>query len=73
MKLLPLALLSLTALVGAQSVSVVVNGLDALTAAFHSSKFETGDVMTFSSTVDGLTSQIQGFTDVSTLSDPQIK
>jgi hypothetical protein len=65
MKLLSLALLSLTALVGAQSMSTVVDGLNALTKSFQSSDFDVGRVSTFSSQVDGLATQIQDFKTVS--------
>jgi hypothetical protein len=72
MKLFSLALLSLTALVGAQSVSTVVDGLNALTKSFQSSDFDTGHVSSFSAHVDDLAAQIQDFTTVSALRYSQI-
>jgi hypothetical protein len=67
MKFMSLALLSLTALVGAQSMASVVDGLNALTKLFQSSDFDVGRVSSFSSQVDGLAAQIQDFTTVSAL------
>jgi hypothetical protein len=72
MKFLSLALLFLTALVGAQSASDIVNGLDGLTEFVRATPFDAGNVVSFSSGLNAITSKIEGFTEVSALGDSQI-
>jgi hypothetical protein len=72
MKFFFLAILSLGALVGAQSASDIVNGLDGLTGFVRSTPFDAGNALSFSSGLNAITSKIEGFTEVSALGDSQV-